>query len=78
MQFHFYGSFPHVTLSVFHAFETEQDPVELLGMKAFLCSPFLVQGIGFQPPCPSLSSKGLVQTVANQGREGMQRQGKSS
>ena len=32
----------------------------------------------FQLSWPSLSSKGQVQTVANQGREGMQRQGKSS
>ena len=31
-----------------------------------------------QPPWPSLSSTGQVQTVANQGREGMQRQGSSS
>ena len=35
--------------------------------------------MGFiQPPWPSLSSKEQVQTVANQGREGMQRQGRSS
>ena len=31
-----------------------------------------------QPPWPSLSSKGQVQTVADQGRKGMQRQGKNS
>ena len=40
----------------------------LLGTKAFLCLPFL--------DIPS--SKGQVQTVANQGREGTQRQGRSS
>ena len=34
--------------------------------------------LSVQPPRPSLSSKGQVQTVANQGREGMQTQGKSS
>ena len=31
-----------------------------------------------QPPRPSLSSKGQIQTVANQGREGMQKQGRNS
>ena len=30
------------------------------------------------PPWPSLSSKGKIQTVANQGKEGMQQQGRSS
>ena len=32
----------------------------------------------FQPPRTSLSPKGQIQTVANQGREGMQRQGRGS
>ena len=31
-----------------------------------------------QPPGPSLSSKGQVQTAADQGREGMQRQGRKN
>ena len=36
---------------------------------------FLSVGIGFfQPPWPSLSSKGWIQTIANQGREGIQKQ----
>ena len=38
-----------------------------------------LQEIGFiQPPWSSPSSEGQVQTVANQGREGMQRQGRRS
>ena len=39
--------------------------------QGLLCPLFLVQ-----PPWPSLSSKGHVQTVADQGREGMQRRGR--
>ena len=60
--------------------ETEQNPVGLLDTKAFLCPTFSwLQEIGFiQPPWPSLSSKEQVQTVANQGREGTGRQGRSS
>ena len=60
--------------------ETKQNPVGLQGTKDFLCPPFLwLQGIGFiQLPWPSLSSKGQVQTDANQGKEGMQRQGRGS
>ena len=50
------------------------------GHKSLSVSPISwLQEIGFiQPPWPSLSSKGQVQTVADQGREGMQRQGRSS
>ena len=43
----------------------------------FPCPPFLV-GNRLQPPWPSLSSKGQIQAFANQGREGMQRQGRGS
>ena len=38
----------------------------------------LFVGNRFQPPWPSLSPKGQIGTVANQGREGMQRQGRAS
>ena len=66
--------------------ETQQDPVGLLCTEAFLClhHPHLaviscVWEINrLSPPRPSLSSKGQVQTVADQGREEMQRQGRSS
>ena len=46
--------------------------------KAFCVSHFLCLGSKLQPPCPSLSSKGQVQRVARQGREGMQRPGRRS
>ena len=60
--------------------ETEQDLIGLLGTKTFPCPAFsCLQEIGFiQPPRPSRSCKGQVQTVADQGREGMQRQGRNS
>ena len=45
----------------------------LLGTEAFL-SPLS----WLQPPWLSLSSKGQIRTVANPGREGMQRQGNGS
>ena len=50
------------------------------GHKSLSVSPILcLQEIGFiQPPRPSQSSKGQVQTVANQGREGRRRQGRNS
>ena len=35
----------------------------------------LFSGNRFQPPSPSLSHKGHIETVAHQGREGIQRQG---
>ena len=44
--------------------------------KRFCVSLFLLNKE--QPPWPFLSSKGQVQTVANQRREGMQRQGRSN
>lgn len=47
------------------AFETEQDPMGLAGMEAFLCSLILVCRNRLQPPCPSLCPKGKVQTVAS-------------
>ena len=44
-----------------------------------LCVPhFLFVGNMLQPPRPSLSSRGQIQTVANQGSEGMQKQTRSS
>ena len=44
-----------------------------------LCVPhFWLVGKRLQPPRPSLSSKGQIPTVANQGREGMQKQRGSS
>ena len=46
--------------------------------KPFCVPRFLFVGNRLQPPWPSLSSKGQVQTVANQGREGIQVQGKGS
>ena len=46
--------------------------------KPFRVPSFLLVGNRLQPPGPSLSSKGQIWTVANQGREGMQRQGRSS
>ena len=50
------------------------------GCKSFLCPPFLVyrKYASLQPSWPSLSSKGQIQTIANQGREGMQKQRRSS
>ena len=58
---------------------TEQGPVGLLGTEAFLGSPFLVfrKWASFSLHS-SLSSEGQVQTVADQGRKGMQRQGRNS
>ena len=40
-------------------------------------SHFLVLGNKLQPPRPSLSSKGQIQTTANQEREGMQGPGRN-
>ena len=57
-----------------HKPETEQDPVGL----PFCVPHFLFVGNRLQSPWPSRSSKGQIQTVANQGREGMQRQRRSS
>ena len=45
--------------------------------KAFCLLYFLFLGNKPQPPWPSLSSKGQPKTLANQGREGMQRPGRS-
>ena len=49
-----------------------------LGWKPFWVSHFLFLGKKFRPSCPSLSSKGQIQIVPNQGSEGMQREGRSS
>ena len=50
-----------------------------LGYKKLFCVPhFLFAGKGLLPPRPSLRFKGQVQTVANQGREGTQKQRRSS
>ena len=46
--------------------------------KPFSVSHFLFVGNRLQPPKPSLSSKSQVQTVANLGRQGIQREGRSS
>ena len=48
--------------------------------KALLCLPFLwLQETAFiYPPWPSLSSKGQIQAVVNEGREGMRDQGETS
>ena len=58
--------------------ETQPGPTGLLGMEAFLC-PLLLVCRG-QPPTSMTfpESKRQVQTVANQGREGMQKQGRNS
>ena len=48
--------------------DTKQDPVGLVGMES----------LSVQPPGPSLSSKGLIPTVANQRREGMHSQERNS
>ena len=55
-------------------------PCRPSGHKSLSVSPVSsLQEIGFiQPPRPSLSSNGQIQTVANQGREGTRRQGRSS
>ena len=45
--------------------------------KPFCAPHFLFSGNKLQPTWPFLSSKGQVQTAANQGREGMQRPGRS-
>ena len=52
--------------------ETEQSPVGSGTQKPFCGSPFLPIWNKLQPPGPSLSSKGRVQTVAHQGREEVQ------
>ena len=46
--------------------------------KPFCVSHFLLVGKRFQPPRPSLSSKGQIQTASNQRSEGIQKQRKSS
>ena len=52
-----------------------QDPVGLHGTKIFLHLPFLdyKKQASFSTYDPPLSSKEQIQTVLNQGREGMQR-----
>ena len=47
-------------------------------MEASLCHPFLVVRNRLQLPWLSLRSKGQVQTLANQGREEIERQGRNS
>ena len=59
--------------SDFIQYETEQDPVGLLGTETFLCPPFLI-GSRLQPSWSSLSYKRQIRTVSNLGRERMQRQ----
>ena len=45
----------------------EQDPAEPLGTEAFLSLVFLSVGNRLQPPWPSLSSKGQIQTLLTKG-----------
>ena len=45
----------------------EQDPAEPLGTEAFLSLVFLSVGNRLQPPWPSLSSKGQIQTLLIKG-----------
>ena len=45
--------------------------------KPFWVPHYLLLGDKLQPPWPSLCSKGQVQAIAHQGREGMQRPGRS-
>ena len=56
--------------------EAEQDPVGFLGI--FWVPHYLFVGNRLQPPWPSLRSKRQVQAVADQGREGTERQRRSS
>ena len=55
--------------------ETERDSVVSWAQKPFCVPPNLFVGNRLETPGSSLSSKGQIQTVANQGSEGMQRQG---
>ena len=61
-------------------FDTTQYPVGLLGIKPFCVPPLLLlQEICFiQPLWPSLSSKGQIPTIVNQGRKVIWRQGRNS
>ena len=61
-----------------YCIETKQGPVGSWVHKPLGVSHFLFLGNKLQLPNPTLSSKRQVQTVANQGREGMQRQGRRS
>ena len=45
----------------------EHDPAEPLGTQAFLSLVFLSVGNRLQPPWPSLSSKGQIQTLLTKG-----------
>ena len=59
--------------------ETEQDPVENSWVQKHFHVPHLLfVEKRFQSPRPSLSSKGQIQAVTNQGSEGMQKQKKNS
>ena len=69
---------PGFSLIDWHLRESERGPCRAPGHKS-LCVPLLlITGNRLQSSWPSLSSKGQVRTVANQGRERMQRQGRSS
>ena len=58
----------------------EKDPLEPSRAQILPVSPLsgLYEMDFIQPPCPPLSSKRQVQTVANQGREETQKQRRSS
>ena len=59
-------------------FETEQDLVGFLGMEAFPCPPFLVCRKQTAASMTFPASQRANRKVAYQGREGRQRQGRSS
>ena len=61
-----------------HTDETEQDPVGSWAQKPSCVFHSLFVGDRFQPPWPFLSSEGQISTVPNQGRVGMEKQGRSN
>ena len=58
--------------------ETKQEPVGLLVVEDFLCPLFLVCRIEASASTAFPEFQGQFQTVANQVREGMQKQGRST
>ena len=70
------SKFPNLLL-ICHI-ETEQDPGEAPGHRSFSVSPISCLQVVDSSLQTSLSSKGKVQRAAYQGREGIQKQGRSS
>ena len=62
----------------FHLYFVTESLWDSWAHKTFCVLHFLFLGNKLQPPWPSLNSKGQVQTVANQAKEGMHRQGSCS